>query len=355
MTDTAKTKKNRHIGIILRVVVAVGAICLFFVKHPFGQLCSELSRLDWWVFAAAMALYGVAQLLFVLRWRLLSSVQSVHFGYWAGLRLHFLGLFYNNLLPSSIGGDIIRAWYVTHHCDSDKREEAVLSVFVDRAVGLLGLLLMAGVFYWLVPVDVGDLAGDQVPQAQGTNGFWAENSGSIILLLAVGVILLASVGATKKGRQQFVHIVKRLWDFGLRLFFKSLRAFKLYTNNPLVLIYALGLTFMCQGMSIIGFYLCGRNLGIDVHFKYYFVVFPVSWLIGSLPLSIGGVGLMEVYIAGAFFNLMGGVKSAAAAALATCQRLVLVLGSLAGLWVHVSGGHLPDRDEILVDSETSLD
>lgn len=355
MADGVENKLKSHLGMILRIIVALGAISLFFIKHKPRQLYSELSRLDWWVFASAMALYWIAQVVFVLRWRLLSSVQSVHFGFWAGLRLHFLGLFYNNCLPSSIGGDIIRAWYVTHHCDEDKKEEAALSVFVDRAVGLLGLFIMAGAFYWLVPVGVGSLPSGQAQPEGDKSSFVLENAGTILSVFAVIVLLLSGIFLVKRWRQKIVLIVKKVVNLGLRLFFKGIKAFKLYAKQPLVLVYALGLTFLCQGLCIIGFYLCGLNLGINVHFKYYFVLFPVSWLIGSLPISIGGVGFMEVYLAEAFSNLMGGTKSVASAALATCQRLAFVLGSLPGLWVHLSGRHLPDREEILVDSETSLD
>jgi uncharacterized protein (TIRG00374 family) len=155
LAQTKSKGKKGHIFTVLRILVAVGALYLAFGgdKKEFGELVSTLARLNPWVFAAAVGIFLFAQLLFVMRWRLLLRVLSIHIGLGIGLKLHFLGWFYNNCLPSSVGGDLLRAWYVTKHVESDKRTDAALSVFFDRIVGLSGMFIMAAACYWFIPVE----------------------------------------------------------------------------------------------------------------------------------------------------------------------------------------------------------
>ena len=143
----------------------------------------------------------------------------------------------------------------------------------------------------------------------------------------------------------------RLWSIGMKVLAKTAAAVKLYSKRPLTIIGAIGLTFLLQGACIIGFWLLGRDLGINAHIKYYFVLFPVSWLIGALPISIGGIGIMEGWLKLMFLKLFA-VTSLQASAVGLCQRLIWLLGSLPGLGIHLAGAHLPSqKDEFFVDSQ----
>ena len=97
----------------------------------------------------------------------------------------------------------------------------------------------------------------------------------------------------------------------------------------------------------------GRNLGIEVPIKYYFIFFPVSWLIGTIPISIGGLGVMEGSITFMFKTI--GVSSRNASAIAVCQRLVWWVLALPGVVIHLAGAHLPAyKGEIFVDLEKDV-
>ena len=65
------------------------------------------------------------------------------------------------------------------------------------------------------------------------------------------------------------------------------------------------LTFACQGVFIIGVWLVGKNIGVEAHFKYYFIFFPLSWVIGSLPISVGGAGVTEWWLKDIFVRVCG--------------------------------------------------
>jgi uncharacterized protein (TIRG00374 family) len=98
-----------------------------------------------WIFAAATIIFAAGNVIISLRWWLLLKTQSIFIELRAAVMLFFLGWFYNNFMPSSVGGDLVRAWYVTKH--TDKKFNAALSVFVDRGIGLAGTLIIAAFYY----------------------------------------------------------------------------------------------------------------------------------------------------------------------------------------------------------------
>src|SRR5262245_11196058 len=105
------------------------------VAAVFGQL-----RLAWWL--AALAVYAGAQLLSSIRWQQLSRPLGfdLPLGYFLGY--YFVGMFFNLILPTSVGGDVVRALYLDD--GSGRRLPAFVSVFVERCSGLLVLLALAG-------------------------------------------------------------------------------------------------------------------------------------------------------------------------------------------------------------------
>jgi len=73
---------------------------------------------------------------------LLLLASGVNIPFWILLRLHYMAFFFNTFMPGGAGGDIIKAVYVTQH--STQKAEAATMVLIDRVVGLVGLLVMAG-------------------------------------------------------------------------------------------------------------------------------------------------------------------------------------------------------------------
>jgi hypothetical protein len=360
LPEQTKKSKKKHLSVIARIAVAILAVGWFLKTSNPEELWDTLMDIDPLIFAAAVGLYMAGQFLFVMRWRLLLKVLSIDLGLLPAFKLHLLGLFYNNCLPSTVGGDFLRAWYVTRHAPEEKRFEAALSVFVDRAVGLCGMLLMAAGFYWLVPVgDTLASQGSAEPSPADQGGGFIQmltEHKYILLTIAVAVVMcFVAVALTARGRSAIKKIWAKLWAFGLRLLGESIAAAKIYCKRPLAIIGALILTFCCQSLTILGFYLIGRNLDVGAPMKYYFVFFPLSWLIGVLPISIGGLGIVEGWLKFAFLQIPG-VNAVPAAAIAVCQRLIMLIGSVPGVFVHIFGAHLPSRtEEFFVDSDENMD
>jgi uncharacterized membrane protein YbhN (UPF0104 family) len=317
-----RLRKRKYLSYILRFAVAGGALYLAFRTESLKRITEVLLGLNLWIFAAAIGFYVIGQLIFVVRWSLLLRIQSIKIGYWPAVRLHFLGLFYNHCLPGVIGGDLPRAWYVTHH--TGKKLEAALSVFVDRAIGLTGMLLMAFCCYWFIPVE-GKQQRFEFSYNINLLQRMAEYKWALLAVAVALVIVVTAFISSPRG-----------WAFIQRC----------------SLVCALLLTFCCQSMHVLAMWLIGREIGLSAHMKYYFIFFPISWLLGALPISVGGLGIMEGWLK-VMFNRVCEASSGHALVLALCQRIILLLASLPGVVIHLIGAHLPK--DFFIDSGKSID
>ena len=333
----ARVRKSKYISYLLRFIVAAAALYLAFRGENFSEVFKVLLGLNLWIFAGAIGFYVVGQLIFVTRWSLLLKVQSIKIGFWPAVRLHLLGLFYNNCLPGAIGGDLPRAWYVTKH--TDKKLEAVLSVFVDRVIGLIGMLIMAFGCYWFIPEESREGGFDFTFELNLFRRL-AEYKSVFIWLGAAFAVVIVLLVSNVRGRNLLsrgFNIVRR---HGASILSKVRQSIRIYCHKWPAIVGALLLTFCCQGMTVVAMWLIGREIGIDVPAKYYFIFFPISWLLGAVPISVGGLGIMEGWLKMMFMRV-GTISSKNALALALCQRLIFLLVSLPGAIIHLIGAHLP--------------
>ncbi len=342
MQDATKAGSKRHVSLIARIAVATLAILWVLWGQDWRTLAEVFRKLSPWYFGLSLIVFAAAQVIIAVRWWLLLRAQSIYIEVWAAVRLFYLGLFYNNVMPGAVGGDLLKAWYVTKH--TDKRLAGALSVFVDRAVGLAGTLVIA-IFTYLTFVR-----GRIAIGGKGA-GWFSQHGGTVLWIVGAVGAVFAALLIHPVARVRLSGIAAEVRVKGVLL----LRGFKdavvVYCSRPWTLLLALTLTLIAQSAVIAAFWLLGRNLGVEAGLSDYFVVFPVMWVIGAIPISIAGLGVTEAGTVGLFVSLSGATPEKVLA-LAFCQRFVWVLASLPGGLVHLLGAHLPQQ-EISIDGQES--
>lgn len=333
-----KSKRGRIISTVLRVAVAVGALWIFVQKVNWSEVSEMMLGLPMIAVIAGILGCLANQVLFVIRWLFLLRLQSIRIGFWVAFRLHLLGIFYNNCLPSAVGGDFLRAWYVTSH--TDKKVEAALSVFVDRLIGISGMITMAVVCFFLVPIETTS-QNKLEKTAPESNIFREFLSYWWILAIVVSLIFVVIIAMllTQKGRSTLAKLLHLLETRGLNILKKMRNSLVVYCNHKLGLLFAFLFTFLIQGVFILGMLVVGRSLGSTVPVKYYFVIFPVTWMIGAVPISIGGLGVWENLIKELF--KAAGDSEAIGASMAIIHKMLWLFSSLPGVIIHLCGAHLP--------------
>lgn len=335
-----KGKRSKYVFMAARLlVVAVGlALAIRWISNDvgWGKLAAEFRKVDLWLFALALCVFLLGQVIIAIRWWLLLRTQSIKIEIAAAVRLMLLGLFYNNFMPSSVGGDILRAWYVTHH--THKKFEAAISVFFDRVIGLASTMVIAVFFYAMFLSGRGLKL--ELPDMSRFNRLLVEHRGIILAVVAVFAGAFALTFTFARGRM----ILRKMWSYVvmrfLALFKRAKNAAVLYCTSPLTIAAVFALTVAMQISVITVFWLIGRDMGIEASVKYYYVFFTLTWVLGAVPVSIGGAVVVEGLLV-FFFVHFAGVNSGLATTLALCQRFVWMISSLPGGVIHLVGAHLP--------------
>ncbi len=135
--------KREKARLILGAKLVLAAALLYWLLRSgaldFARLAELRERWGW--FALANAPYLLAQLVAAARWRLLLRVGSIDYPFRPVLELTFVGLFFNQMIFGSTGGDVVRGYAVAVE-QPGLRGAAVMSVLVDRALGFAVLLVM---------------------------------------------------------------------------------------------------------------------------------------------------------------------------------------------------------------------
>src|SRR6187455_2746904 len=144
MTSDVEPRESRARSLLitaLKVLVSVGLLYLLFRRVDVAQLWQAARRASPAWLGAALALYLLMILASTWRWRVLLRAQHVELPFAFLTQSFLVATFFNNFLPSNIGGDVIRITDTAKVAGS--RTLATTVVLIDRGLGLLGLALMA--------------------------------------------------------------------------------------------------------------------------------------------------------------------------------------------------------------------
>src|SRR5262245_45331232 len=126
---------------MLRLGVSATILAGLASRLDWDQVATAFREMRWSYWLAALALFLGTQGISALRWQWLARPLGFRDSFGRFAALYFVGMFFNLLLPTSIGGDAVRAIYL--NAGSGRRTAALLSVLLDRLSGLLVLLALA--------------------------------------------------------------------------------------------------------------------------------------------------------------------------------------------------------------------
>jgi hypothetical protein len=262
-----------------------------------------------------------------MRWRALLGVQEVRIGAWEALRLTVLGEFFNNLVPGTVGGDLVKAYYAIGH--THLRSGVLVSVVLDRLLGLAMLALLSVVMVLTL----------LVLEMESLSRIYLSLIASLICLGMIGLTLVLVLSRRLRARLHLQRLLQRL-PLSRHLEEAGLAA-RTYRTHWKEIFSAAGITFLAHVSWISGVWLVSRSVGLEIPYYMYVVYVPLIYILGAVPITPGGVGLVEkLYVAFLPANPAGVL------ALALLVRLIKMAVSLPGLLVTITGARIPDRRQI---------
>lgn len=232
-------------------------------------------RIDVLLALCGAAGYFISVAFAAARWWWLLRVNELQVTWFEAFRFTWIGIFFNNIVPGQTGGDVAKAVYIMKHCHGG-RVPALVSVLVDRVMGLGSLALLAAVVVLFALDDFGELA----------LGIWG-------VLAGVGLI---GVVAFSKRIRRFVRLddlLKRLPAALSGPLQRIDQAIYFYRRHKTGILVWMLLGIVNHVISVSSVLLFGYALRIAVPAFDYYVLIPVINIISALPLGPNGWGVGE--------------------------------------------------------------
>ncbi len=301
------TYNNNLIKFLLRAIITIAILTLIVRSIDTAQVWNVLkqTRLDF--LAVALFLQFGSTAVSAYRWQMIMC--NLNFGqtFTFYRRSYFKGMFFNQGLPTSIGGDAIKVLDVASH--GFRKRDALYGVMVDRIVGLGALMSLTLIAYLVSP----NLLPVQVHRP-------------ILLLIAtssagfVAIFFLSHLKWLERNPKLEI------------LSITSTRLRQAFASHRFQIIMA---SLIIPLLAMLGFFATGWALGLRYSLMTYFAIVPPAIVLTIIPISIAGWGVREGALVG-LFSLIGANKTAVLM-MSMLYGLTLIVVSLPGLVTYLKG------------------
>ncbi len=302
-------KAKPAVILIVKLVVSAGLLVYLLSRIHIERFWGTLTSADFSYIGIALVVYLATQMISALRWAVLARPMGFATPFKDVVVYYLIGMFFNLFAPGTVGGDVSRVYYLARdgepgspHGWARSTLPAAVSVFMDRAVGMVVLVWLGAIGLVLSP-------GYGVPQMVRYVTFTLA---LIFVVAGLCVPLLRRV-LTDDGHPLVVK---------MRLALRSYRA--RWRVIPQAMILSLVIHLIQAWMHLI----LGRAIQIDIPFSYCLILYPLVGTFAAIPISLNGIGLRE----GGYLVLLGviGVNSTQGVAFGLLLFMVVVLDSLTG-------------------------
>lgn len=297
---------------LLRVFLSGGLIAAMVYLADPEKIWTSFTNMELWPFLLACALFAVGQILTALRWqRVLRSLRDNPPGLWYLNGLYHIGMFFNFFLPSTMGGDVVRAEMAKSF--SGGRAASYTAVLFDRFSAFIAVVLIGAVALCFSYAGIG----------------WFDWQVVLLTLLFVAIAVLVFVVLETSVADRLLDLLNRRPLLKVAAVLRNgLALLQGCAANKPMLFYIVGLALVIQTLVITVVYFLGVSLGMDIGPLFYFVAVPIITLVTLLPISVNGLGVREVSFVVLFAKV--GVPSEMAIAMSFSWTLILVLFALFG-------------------------
>jgi glycosyltransferase 2 family protein len=306
---------KRKLGTALRIVISLAllAFLIYRSRSSFGSMLDGIKDLNIYYLIIAFVFYFIAISFIVFRWGILLKAYNHHI---SGLFLWqsaLIGFFYNNLLPSSVGGDFYRVYDIKQNKNVPVKE-GTASVVIERTIGTLTSLTMLIIAYFL--------------------GLFKHLSKNVSLGLLISILVLTLI---------FIAIFfPRLFKLNLlldkfRIFARirpGLKEFHgiliSYRHKIKYLLISYLFSLIIQVFFIISFNAIALALGMELEFYIFIFVLPFIALVAIIPITVGGIGIRENALVFSI-TLFGIAQSKATLFSIIILAIILIIGMIGGI------------------------
>jgi glycosyltransferase 2 family protein len=300
--------KKKVLNFTAKILISAVFIIWLIYKINWSEAVSYLEKIEWWKIVLYILVILLSLFISAKKWQRLAVFKGFHGSLMNFFKLYLTGTFINNFVPSTIGGDIFRAYQIGK--TDGRYSEATSTVVMDRFSGLLALMLMA-LFFSLLNINS-----------------VLKNYPLMITNLLIILALLATFFIIKVRRADWMKKIINFFPEKIVIFLKNLNSFE-KDQKIIYISLAYSVIFNLIGVGVANFILFwSLNININI-LDYLSVIFIIS-ILSSIP---AGVGLKEwAYVT--FFGFFG-INISAVFIVAILNRFLQGLVNVAALPIYL--------------------
>ncbi|MDD5281970.1 MAG: lysylphosphatidylglycerol synthase transmembrane domain-containing protein [Candidatus Omnitrophica bacterium] len=307
-------KFKKVLSVLLRIVIS--AVLLFvlfkFNKIDFSALMNDIKDANRIFLAVGFIFIPLVNILGFLRWKMLLKSAGIIIPLKKLISAFCGGIFFSIFLPSTIGGDLVKAVDLVSH--TQKAKQVIATVFLDRLSGYIGLVLV------VLPAIMlgGPLIEDKI----------VYFSVAIIVIMLIIVLLLLFNSFIYNRITRFLSVPGA---GKIREAIKDMhREIHVFRNHKKMIVANLSLSLLIQALFPVSAYFVGLSLGVRIDLIYFLIFLPIIGAITLLPVSMGGLGLREgLYVV--YFAKAGVIKQLALAMSLLSFSFIVFSGAIGGI------------------------
>ena len=315
---------------VLRFVVSFGlmGVILYLFRAQLPTVFQYLKEVKLFYFVTAVGLFFIALIPIAFRLRFVVQVHGTKLPVAAAYYVNLIALFFNNVLPSSVGGEMMKAYYL--YKNSRNSVSVFSAVFVDRMFGLVTMLLISisTIFFF--------------DSAQGSH----KIMGTIVMLAATTItlgIFMFNKKIVDTLCQLHIPLLPLIFIEKIREIYRAMYE---YREHKGIFGKCIALTVMGQTLFIIANFLLARSLAIEIPLAFFFFFVPILLIMGVAP-SVNGIGVREATFL-FYLTEFATPEKALALSLLTTFFMILV-GMIAGIVYAFKGGLSSEEQKVSLE------
>jgi len=298
---------------LLKIAVSASLmlLLLYLMRGKYGEIAAAIKNIDMRIFALGYAIFLAVLAVASYRLFLIIGAQAgAKVNFKESISLTLIGVFFNNFLPTSIGGDLVKAYYLSHK--TGERLGSFASVLVDRLTGLLTMIFMAAVALCFIHSSI---ISDDMRQ------------------VLYGITAAALIAVLFVLNKNFAKLISRALVFArpLAVRFKDVYyTIHHYKHNRKLIFKSLGISVISQLLYYLSFGVVAYSIGAKIPLLSALLRIPLVNLMSLLP-SVNGLGLREGATVVLFGPLIG---KESAFAVSILWIIVMLISSVIGGFIY---------------------
>ena len=333
---------------MVRAIKLVVSCAFFFILFSFirgNELLAIFRRIDWLYLSLSFSLIPVMLAASCLKWKVVLGERAEHVSFLQLLRIYAVGYFFSNLLPSTVGGDVVRSYYAGRLLGS--QSYAAVSIFVERFTGILLLFFLVATAPLLAP-ELYAIPYVWIPSCAGVvllciSCYLCFAGNPLALPRKMLDLILGGLHAiaTRSGSENAKKVVRSVEEGSVVLLRRLQKvreelelAIATFRRDRMYLLQVAGLTIIFYFLTWVNVYVSFRAFGVNPDFLAICALVPAILFAAHLPVTLlGNLGYFEsVFV---FYFLLIGIPGAETLAMGILLRLKMLTMGVIGYIVYL--------------------